>query len=132
MTAYSKLTPKFTSLSRRAFILAGGAAAGLAAQAVAAEDPILQKLIAQQSGSFGFDSASRTIKMPRASLPTISPATVTATEQAVTRYQESVARGGWPTVPPVNDLRLGNRHPSVSVLRKRLAVSGDLAQTAGR
>jgi len=132
MTAYSKLTPKFTSLSRRAFLLAGGAAAGLAAQAAAGEDPILQKLIQQQSGSFGFDSASRNIKMPRASLPTLSPATVSATEQAVTRYQQIVASGGWPAVPPTNELRLGNRHPSVSVLRKRLTVSGDLAQVSGR
>src|SRR5215469_10229866 len=132
MTADSRLTPKSMPLSRRAFLLAGGAAAGLAAQAAAAEDPILQKLIAQQSGAFGFDSASRNIKMPRASLPTLSPATVAATEQAITRYQQIVASGGWPTVPPVNELRLGNRHPSVSVLRKRLVTSGDLAQTAGR
>jgi murein L,D-transpeptidase YcbB/YkuD len=112
--------------------MAGGVAAGFAAQAAAAEDPILQKLIAQQGGSFGFDSASRNIKMPRASLPTLSPATAAATEQAIARYQAIVAGGGWPMVPPVNELRLGNRHPSVVALRKRLAVSGDLAQTAGR
>jgi len=128
MTTHSKLT----DFSRRAFMLAGGAAAGLAARAFAAEDPILQKLIQQQSGAFGFDSASRTIKMPRSSLPTLSPATVAATEQAIARYQQIVQNGGWPTVPPVNDLRLGNRHPSVVALRQRLIVSGDLDQTAGR
>ena len=117
-------------LNRRAFLLAGGA--GLAARAAAAEDPILRKLIEQQSGAFGFDSASRTIKMPRSSLPTLSPATVGATEQAIARYQQIVANGGWPTVPPVNELRLGNRHPSVVALRQRLIVSGDLDQAAGR
>jgi murein L,D-transpeptidase YcbB/YkuD len=123
---------KFKDLSRRAFMLAGGAAAGLASRALAAEDPILQKLIRQQSGAFGFDSASRTIRMPRSSLPTLSPATVTATEQAIARYRQVVQNGGWPTVPPVNELRLGNRHPSVVALRQRLVVSGDLDQTAGR
>jgi murein L,D-transpeptidase YcbB/YkuD len=128
MTTHSR----FNDFSRRAFMLAGGAAAGLAARAVAAEDPILQKLIQQQSGAFGFDSASRTIKMPRSSLPTLSPATVAATEQAIARYQQIVANGGWPAVPPVNDLRLGNRHPSVVALRQRLIVSGDLDPTAGR
>ena len=132
MTVHSKLTPKIALLSRRAFLMAGGAAAGLAAQAAAAEDPILQKLIQQQSGSFGFDSASRTIKMPRSSLPTLSPATVTATEQAIARYQQIVESGGWPAVPPVNELRLGNRHPGVVALRQRLTVSGDLAQASGR
>jgi murein L,D-transpeptidase YcbB/YkuD len=132
MTAHSKFAPKFASLSRRAFLTAGGAAAGLVAHAAAAEDPILQKLIQQQSGAFGFDSASRTIHMPRASLPTLSSETVAATEQAIARYQQIVSSGGWPAVPPVNELRLGNRHPSVEVLRKRLSVSGDLAQTAGR
>ena len=47
-----------TRLSRRIFVLGGGAA-GLAARA-AAEDPILQKLMQQQGGAFseGFDSAS--------------------------------------------------------------------------
>jgi murein L,D-transpeptidase YcbB/YkuD len=132
MTAHSRFAPESALLSRRAFLIAGGAAAGLAAHAAAAEDPILQKLIEQQSGAFGFDSASRTIHMPRASLPTLSSETVAATEQAIARYQQIVSGGGWPTVPPVNELRLGNRHPSVAVLRKRLSVSGDLAQTAGR
>ncbi len=77
------------------------------------------------------NSASRTIKMPRASLPTLTPSTVAATEQAIARYQRIVDGGGWPVVAPVDNLRLGGRHPSVAALRQRLGISGDLDQRAG-
>jgi len=43
---------------------------------------------------------------------------------------EIVARGGWPTVPHVDELRVGNRHPSVVDLRQRLSLSGDLDPNA--
>jgi murein L,D-transpeptidase YcbB/YkuD len=117
--------------------LAGGAAAlvcgaGLA-RAQSSEDP-LQSLIDQtQRNEFGqnFDSTSRTIHMPKASLPTLSPSTVATTEQAIPQYEAIVARGGWPTVPPTERLRLGNRHPSVTPLRQRLAMVGDLESNAG-
>jgi murein L,D-transpeptidase YcbB/YkuD len=124
-------------LSRRAFVrtLGAGAATGLLARAAAAgpDDQILQNLIQEQSGAFGqgFDSASRTIKMPRSSLPTLSPSAVQTTEQAIARYQAIVTNGGWPAVPPVDRLRLGNRHPGVAALRRRLIVSGDLDASAG-
>ncbi len=122
-------------LSRRAFLrrLGAGAAAtaAFARAAQAEDDQILQALIEQnQKAGYGqgFDSASRTILMPKASLPTLSPSTVETTEQAIARYEAIVAAGGWPVVPPVEGgLRLGNRHPSVKVLRQRLAVAGDIA-----
>jgi len=126
-----------TCLDRRRFIrLAAAAAAGapFARSALAAEDAALQALIDQNQGrdfGQGFDSASRTIHMPQASLPTLSPSTVQTTEQAIQQYEGIVARGGWPTVPVTERLRLGNRHPSVVALRKRLAVAGDLEATAG-
>lgn len=112
--------------------LAAGAA--LVARARAAEDPALQALIDQyQKRELGqdFDSASRTIHMPQASLPTLSPSTVQTTELAVGQYENILARGGWPPVPPTERLRLGNRHPSVVPLRRRLAVAGDLEASAG-
>jgi murein L,D-transpeptidase YcbB/YkuD len=102
---------------RRAFLslLGGGLAAGgaLLREARAAEDQTLQALIEQnQRRELGqdFDSASRTIHMPRASLPTLSPSTVDTTAQAIGRYEATVAGGGWPKVPPIDRLRLGNRH----------------------
>jgi murein L,D-transpeptidase YcbB/YkuD len=122
---------------RRAFLRLAGAAtfaaAGLSARAAAADDPALDRLIGDtQRGEFGqgFDDASRTIHMPRASEPTVSAATVQTTEKAVERYGDIVTRGGWPTVPATGVLRLGDRHASVSVLRARLTVSGDLDPNA--
>ena len=53
------------------------------------------------------------------------------TAQAIGQYEGILARGGWPKVPPADRLRLGNRHPSVVPLRKRLIVAGDLEATAG-
>ena len=110
------------------------AAPAILRPARAAEDPILQGLIEQnQRKDLGqdFDSASRTIHMPKSSLPTLSPATADTTAQAAGEYEGILARGGWPRVPPVDRLRLGNRHPAVVPLRKRLAITGDLDAHAG-
>ena len=103
-------------------------------RAGAAEDTTLQALIDQnQRGDFGrgFDSASRTIHMPQASLPTLAPSTVQTTEQAIQRYEAIVAGGGWPAVPQSDRLRLGKRHANVIPLRQRLSVAGDLENNAG-
>ena len=126
---------KTHEISRRRLVTALGTigAAGFARAAWAAADDPLQKLIDTQGGDFGagFDAASRTITMPKSSLPTLSPSTAQTTETAVARYEQIVARGGWPVVPPVERLRLGNKHPSVKALRARLAASGDLDPSAG-
>jgi L,D-transpeptidase YcbB len=122
-------------LSRRVVMrgLLTGIAGSVFARAAAAEDQVLQDLIQSQSGEFGqgFDSASRTVRMPKASLPTLSPSTVQTTEQAIGQYEAIVARGGWSSVPSGQSLRLGNRQPSVQALRQRLAASGDLEVNAG-
>jgi L,D-transpeptidase YcbB len=111
------------------------ALAGTAAATSAfAQDAALQALIDQNANSDlgeGFDAASRTIQMPKTSLPTLSPATVQHTEQAIAAFEAIVAQGGWPDVPQAERLRLGARHPSVVALRKRLMVSGDLDANAG-
>ncbi len=120
---------------RRGFLRLAGAAAltGAFARAAAAEDAALDQLIGDtQHGELGqkFDDASRTIRMPRATEPTVSTATAQTTEKAIDRYADIVARGGWPSVPSVSVLRLGDRHAAVSVLRARLAVSGDIDPNA--
>jgi murein L,D-transpeptidase YcbB/YkuD len=110
------------------------AAAGLRAAQAADDDRLLDALINQnRNADFGqgFDSASRTIKMPTASLPTLSPATAQTTEQAIPQYEAIVARGGWPQVTGADRLRLGVRHPSVAALRQRLLVAGDIEASAG-
>src|SRR5438874_8269555 len=112
-------------------VFAQGAAAGvvLSAQRAAAEDATLQALI-QQNGRAAFEldfaSPSRAVPMPGTSLPTLSPATVQATERAIGQYEAILARGGWPEVPPMNPMRLGMQHSSVADLRRRLAAVGDL------
>ena len=122
-------------VDRRAFLAhCAGAVAltGLASRAFA-DDPALDALIDDgRGGQFGqdFDQASRTIHMPKPTAPTLSPATAQFTDKAVETYDGIVARGGWPTVPPVDVLRVGNRHPSVVDLRARLSASGDLDPSA--
>ncbi len=123
---------------RRAFLkrltgVATLAAAGLSARSAFADDTALDALIGDtQRGALGqgFDEASRTIHMPKASEPTVSSATAQTTEQAVDRYAAIVARNGWPHLPSVTALRLGDRHPSVPALRARLAASGDIDPNA--
>jgi murein L,D-transpeptidase YcbB/YkuD len=113
---------------------------GIAAGAVLApvrtfaqgEDPLQQLIRENQRSDLGqgFDSASRTIQMPKSSLPTLSPATVQHTELAIARYEQIVAAGGWPAVPPNDRLRLGARNAAVVPLRTRLKLAGDLDPAA--
>ena len=127
-----------TATDRRAFLrhLAGAtalASAVASARVAWAEDAALDELIGETQrgkGGQGFDDASRTIHMPKASVPTVSAATAQTTEQAVERYAGIVGRGGWPQIPTVSTLRLGDRHPSVAPLRVRLAASGDIDPNA--
>ena len=50
--------------------------------------------------------------------------------EARTRYAQIVAQGGWPALPPGGQLKKGDKNPSVAILRKRLAASGDLSSKA--
>jgi len=122
---------------RRTFLrqCAGAAAltGALTTRGARAEDAALDALMDEgQRGGFGqdFDQASRSIKMPKASVPMLSPATAQITEKAIQAYDAIVDRGGWPQVPPVDELRIGNRHPAVVELRERLSRSGDLDPSA--
>jgi L,D-transpeptidase YcbB len=125
--------PDRRDVLRRLIGAASLAAASLSARAAAADDQGLDALMSEaQHGEFGqnFDDALRTVHMPKASEPTVSAATAQTTERAIERYSDIVARGGWPQVPSVSVLRLGERHPSVRDLRARLAVSGDIDKNA--
>src|SRR5262245_44507209 len=121
-------------LSRRSVLagLAAGAAATRALAQAQSEDPLQQLIEQNQRGDLGqgFDSASRTIRMPKASLPTLSPANVPTTEAAIARYEQIVAAGGWPQVGQAERLRTGVRNPAVPALRQRLTLSGDLDPSA--
>ena len=129
-----------SGFGRRGFSRRGllRSAAGLGALALAtraaAQDSLLQSLIEQnQQSEFGqsFDAGSRTIVMPKASLPTLSPAAVQHTEQAIQQYEAIMARGGWPEIARTDRIRLGARNPSTLALRQRLIIAGDLDPNAG-
>jgi murein L,D-transpeptidase YcbB/YkuD len=111
-----------------------GAGAALAASRAEAQDQMLQLLMEQTRRSdFGqtYDSGIRSVRMPKSSLPTLSPATVQTTEAAIPRYEQLASQGGWPMVPTSERMRLGNRSKAVIALRQRLIAGGDLATSAG-
>ena len=74
---------------------------------------------------------SARISVGREGTPTLSPATVAATEAAIQLYQGIVSRGGWNSVPNGAELKVGARSKAVQALRQRLVASGDLDQVAG-
>jgi murein L,D-transpeptidase YcbB/YkuD len=73
--------------------------------------------------------ASTPVAQLKSDMPLLSPDTVSNIEAALPDYQTIVARGGWPRVPDQQRLRIGSRSDAVTVLRQRLAISGDLAQS---
>lgn len=68
---------------------------------------------------------------PEPGLPTLSPANVKATRNAIQRYTEIVQAGGWPTLPD-EQVKPGEQSFAVVMLRDRLAVSGELAAGGSR
>lgn len=71
------------------------------------------------------------IAIARETTPTLSPATVAATENAIQQYEGIVSRGGWTPVPTGSDLKVGVKSKAVQALRQRLVASGDLDPVAG-
>lgn len=59
--------------------------------------------------------------------PLRSDVMLDAVAGAISRYQEIVARGGWPMVPAGRLMRVNEDDPRVPILRKRLRASGDLS-----
>jgi murein L,D-transpeptidase YcbB/YkuD len=130
-----------TSVTRRSFLANAGA--GLAAIALvrgthAAEDQtpdqMLNDLIKENQDSglgSGFDNASRNVKLPKKSLPTLSPSTAETTQTSIAEYETIVAKGGWPEVPPAEGLRVGAKSPAMPALRARLSIAGDLELNSG-
>ncbi len=123
--------------SRATFIRTGlFAATMLAALPAFAQDAAQSSIneVLQQSGgsewSDGFDTASVSAADVRTSIPTMSPQIIGALQAAITEYSNIVAHGGWPVVPSDKALRIGMTDPAVAVLRRRLAIAGDLPQAA--
>ncbi len=56
--------------------------------------------------------------------PVLQPETFFTTAKASERYAAIVDAGGWPAVP--SELKPGAKGPAVAILRRRLAVEGDI------
>jgi L,D-transpeptidase YcbB len=69
--------------------------------------------------------------LQREATPILSSATLDATQAAIQKYQDLVAKGGWDSVPAGPEQRVGSRGGAVEVLRQRLVASGDLDPVAG-
>jgi L,D-transpeptidase YcbB len=118
---------------------AGFAAGAWMARAFAAEgqtsDQLLDELMRenQENGvGSGFDNASRNVRLPKKTLPTVSPSTAETTQTAIAQYESIVAKRGWPNVPSTaNGLRVGAKGAAVPALRQRLSVVGDLELNSG-
>ncbi|MER8745149.1 L,D-transpeptidase family protein [Mesorhizobium sp. M1004] len=119
----------------RRFFLSGASALAVAmvANAASAQDVIDDVLKSSNRGNWDdqFDARASEGGKVASTLPIFSLQTVAFTEQAVAQYQNIVAQGGWGEVPATKKLQLGVDDPDVVPLRKRLMVSGDLAQSAG-
>jgi L,D-transpeptidase YcbB len=117
--------------------------AGLAASAIArgaragdqTPDQMLDELIQENQESTldsGFDSASRNVKLPKKTLPTLSPSTAQTTEASIAQYEAITAKGGWPDIPAIAEgARVGVKSAAMPALRQRLAVAGDLELNSG-
>ena len=119
---------KVSRFSRRAL---AGAALGALAFAGLAPFPARAGDAGDQAEWPQSYESSPQMAVERESTPILSPATVEATQAAIQKYQDIVARGGWNTVPAGGELRIGSRGPRVQALRDRLVASGDLAPIAG-
>ncbi|MER9457576.1 L,D-transpeptidase family protein [Mesorhizobium sp. M0478] len=120
--------------SRRLFLSGASAlAVAMVANAASAQDVIDDILKSSNRGNWDdqFDARASEGGKVASTLPIFSLQTVAFTEQAVAQYQNIVAQGGWGEVPATKKLQLGVDDPDVVPLRKRLMVSGDLAQSAG-
>lgn len=64
---------------------------------------------------------------PPKGFPTVAPENLTAMKAAIKRYQDVVAQGGFPQIPEKQGkMTLGLLSPAVALVKKRLALSGDL------
>lgn len=84
-------------------------------------DARLEQALAQEGG---LPSALRSFTPPHEEYDRL--------RQALGRYREIAAKGGWPVVPAGEDLKKGATGERVQALRLRLAATGDLAVSKGQ
>jgi murein L,D-transpeptidase YcbB/YkuD len=68
----------------------------------------------------------------RMNVPFVSEAAIMGLQQAIQRYQQIVAAGGWPPIPDRVTLRQGDTSAEITAIRQRLVLEGDLPPSSGR
>ncbi|MEX2165782.1 MAG: L,D-transpeptidase family protein [Methyloceanibacter sp.] len=68
----------------------------------------------------------------RMNVPFVSEAAIMGLEQAIQRYQQIVAAGGWPPIPDRVTLRQGDTSAEIAAIRQRLVLEGDFPPGSGR
>jgi L,D-transpeptidase YcbB len=64
-------------------------------------------------------------------VPMVSEAAIAALQQAIARYQQIVAQGGWPSIDPQVTILAGDSNVNVLAIRRHLAIEGDLPADNG-
>ncbi len=122
-------------MKRRDFLTgvgAGLAATGLGGRAFA-QNPIDALLQSPKRGQWSdqFDARRGDAKPGVSQVPVFSEQTPGFIEAAMDDYRRIAGSGGWPVVPANEKLQLGSQSPSVTALRRRLIISGDLNADSG-
>jgi murein L,D-transpeptidase YcbB/YkuD len=68
----------------------------------------------------------------RIDVPFVSEASVAALEQAIQRYRQIVAAGGWPVFTQKVTLRQGDTSSEIAAIRQHLVMEGDLPPGSSR
>lgn len=119
--------------SRRTFLTGAGALAAAAVSQSAQAQNVLDSILGSNRRGWNdqFDARVSAGGEVATTRPIFSPETASYVQNAMVRYSEIVANGGWPMVPDQKKLQLGVVDPDVDVLRRRLMISGDLSERAG-
>jgi murein L,D-transpeptidase YcbB/YkuD len=67
----------------------------------------------------------------RMDVPFVSEAAIVGLQQAIERYRQIVANGGWPTISGKVTLRPGDTGAEITAIRQHLIIEGDLHPEAG-
>jgi len=68
----------------------------------------------------------------RIDVPFVSETSVAALQQAIQRYRQIVAAGGWPLSAEKITLRRGDTSSAIAAIREHLIIEGDLPPASGR
>jgi L,D-transpeptidase YcbB len=99
----------------------------LALTAVIAMPAAAQVATKANSPRAGRPAPPARIAMSQSPDPTVDEGTIQRMSAAMLSYTVLEVQGGWPTLPPATKLAPGAKGPDVALLRRRLAMTEDLA-----